>query len=74
MKLNLQDYPLSIQIIICVLIGAALLTQSTLIFLSAKKRGANAWFWGLVGLLNIPSGTILYYLFVIWPENRKRVE
>jgi len=74
MKLNLQDYPLSIQIIICILIGVALLTQSTLIFLSAKKRGANAWFWGLVGLLNIPSGTILYYLFVIWPEKRKRVK
>jgi len=74
MRLDIQIYPMKIQIIIYVLVGAALLTQATLIFLSAKKRGANAWFWGLLGLLNIPSGAIFYYLFVIWPEKRRRVK
>ena len=74
MKLDIQSFSLGVQIIIWFLIGAALLTQSTLIFLSAKKRGANAWFWGFVGFLNIPSGVILYYIFVIWPEKRRRVK
>lgn len=74
MTLDIQSFSLPIQIMIYVLTAAALLTQGTLIFLSAKKRGANAWFWGLLGLLNIPSGAILYYLFVIWPEKRRRVK
>ncbi|WP_235973589.1 transcriptional regulator [Peribacillus faecalis] len=74
MTLDIQSLSLPLQIMIYVLVVAVLLTQGTLIFLSAKKRGANAWFWGLLGLLNIPSGAILYYLFVIWPEKRRRVK
>ncbi|MGN1385295.1 MAG: transcriptional regulator [Bacillus sp. (in: firmicutes)] len=73
MTLDIQNFSIPIQILLYVLIAAALLTQGTLIFMSAKKRGANAWFWGLLGLLNIPSGAILYYLFVIWPEKRRRM-
>lgn len=71
MRVDILELPLGSQLIIWFLLAMALLTQSTLIFLSARKRGKNAWFWGLIGLLNVPSGTILYYLFVIYPEKKK---
>lgn len=70
--MSMTEYPLVMQIMFWVGVGSLLLIQSTLIFISARKRGANAWFWGLLGLLNIPSGAILYYFFVIFPARRKR--
>ncbi|MGM9927420.1 MAG: transcriptional regulator [Bacillus sp. (in: firmicutes)] len=71
MKADFSEYPFMIQVVIYVSIAALLLMQSTLIFISARKKGVNAWFWGLIGLLNVPSGAILYYLFVIIPEKKK---
>lgn len=44
------------------LIALLLLTQSLWIFHDARKRGENAWLWGLLGLLNIPSSLLVYLL------------
>ncbi len=41
-----------------------LLCQATWIFNDAKRRGYNAWAWGALGLLNVPSSLIIYYLVV----------
>lgn len=65
------DFTMEQKIIVYPIIAIALLLQGTFIFLSAKKRGKNAWFWGFIGLLNIPSGLIWYYIFVIYPEKKK---
>ncbi|MGM9924526.1 MAG: transcriptional regulator [Bacillus sp. (in: firmicutes)] len=72
MSIDLNELPLMSRIALWCVLAALLLTQSTLIFLSARKRGKNAWFWGFIGLLNIPSSTILYYLFVIYRDKKKR--
>ena len=44
------------------LIAILLLTQALWIFHDARKRGENAWLWGLLGLLNVPSSLIVYLL------------
>ncbi|MFC0215564.1 sigma-Y antisigma factor component [Paenibacillus chartarius] len=49
---------------ILVPVAVILLTQSTLLFLDARKRGANAWFWGIIGLIQAPLPTIFYLLLV----------
>lgn len=71
MNYTLSGLPLKTQAVIWIFTVMLLLVQSTWIFLSARKRGKNPWFWGLIGLLNIPSSALLYYLFVIYPEKRK---
>jgi len=71
MNINLENLSVENQLILFIGIGLLLLIQSTSIFISARRRGKNPWFWGFIGLLNIPSGTIFYYLFVIYPEKRK---
>ncbi|WMT29310.1 transcriptional regulator [Bacillus aerius] len=45
-------------ILLCVL--PLLFAQGFLLFMDAKKRGCYKWFWGIVGLINFPSSTILY--------------
>ncbi|RIX50756.1 sigmaY antisigma factor component [Paenibacillus nanensis] len=46
------------------LIAAILLTQSTWLFLDARKRDSMPWFWGIWGLIQFPLPTILYWLIV----------
>lgn len=71
MKFSLSEYSFEVQLLIWTLIVLALMTQSILIFLSARKREKNPWFWGFIGLLNIPFSAILYFLFVLYPEKKK---
>ena len=71
MNYTLSGLPFRVQAAIWAVTVLLLLVQSTLIFLSARKRGKNPWFWGFIGLLNIPSSAILYYVFSIYPEKRK---
>jgi hypothetical protein len=54
------------------IIAIVLLTQSTLLYVDARKRGAAAWFWGLLGLIQAPLPTIFYLLFVRKVHRRKR--
>ncbi|MCL7746694.1 transcriptional regulator [Halalkalibacter alkaliphilus] len=53
------------------LVVVLLLTQSTLLFIDAKKKGSFAWFWGIWGLIQFPLPTVFYLLFVILPRRRK---
>lgn len=54
------------------LIAILLLTQALWIFHDARKRGENAWFWGLLGLLNVPSSLIVYLLVTRRRKNNPR--
>lgn len=55
-------------------IGLILLTQSTFLFIDARKHGHNYWFWGIIGLIQAPMPTLFYLLFArkIW--KRKKYE
>lgn len=46
-------------------IGLLLLAQGTWLFLDARRRGARAWLWGLIGLVQFPMPLLLYWLFVV---------
>jgi hypothetical protein len=38
--------------------------QGTFIFRDAvKKNIPNPWIWGIIGLMNIPSSTIIYLIY-----------
>ncbi|WP_233713477.1 transcriptional regulator [Lederbergia citri] len=63
-----MDSELSISILIA---APILLTQSILLFIDAKKKGALAWLWGLWGLIHCPSPLIFYYFIVIRPYRKK---
>ncbi len=53
------------------LISPIILTQSTLLFIDAKKKGAKAWFWGIWGLLQCPLPSVCYYFFVLRPYRKR---
>lgn len=54
-------------VLIALLLGA----QGTLLFLDARRRGARAWFWGLLGLIQFPMPTLFYWLLVVRPRGRQ---
>lgn len=47
-----------------VIVAAILLTQSTWLFLDARKRDSMPWFWGIWGLIQFPLPTIFYWIIV----------
>ncbi|UOQ42609.1 transcriptional regulator [Halobacillus salinarum] len=53
-------------------LAVLLLTQSTLLFTDAKKKGNYAWLWGIWGLIQLPMPSLFYWLFVIIPRKRRR--
>ncbi|AQR79848.1 hypothetical protein B1222_12670 [Paenibacillus larvae subsp. pulvifaciens] len=53
------------------LIIVLLLIQSFCLFTNARRRGRNAWFWGLWGLIQLPCPTLFYLLFVVKPFRKK---
>lgn len=53
------------------LVSPIMITQSILLFIDAKKKGAKAWFWGIWGLFQCPLPSIFYYFFVIRPYRKK---
>ncbi|KMM56727.1 Negative regulatory protein yxlD [Bacillus glycinifermentans] len=57
---------------VLLLISPLLLVQSILLFLDAKKKGSNAWFWGIWGLIQTPMPLLFYYLFVVRPYHKKK--
>lgn len=46
------------------MVAAVLVTQSTWLFVDARKRGRGYWFWGLWGLIQCPLPLVAYWLFV----------
>lgn len=57
--------------VLLLLVSPIMITQSTLLFIDAKKKGAKAWFWGIWGLLQCPMPSIFYYFFVFRPYHKK---
>ena len=47
-----------------VLLLIALISQSTWLFIDARKHSRFPWFWGLWGLIQVPMPFILYWLVV----------
>lgn len=45
-------------------IGAILISQSTWLFIDARKHGSKYWLWGLWGLLQAPMPLIAYWIIV----------
>jgi|GEM_PF-2325557 len=46
------------------IVGLILLSQSTYLFLHARKHGHLYWFWGIVGLIQAPIPLIVYFLLI----------
>lgn len=69
MKLH-YDNPAEMPVWGWVLVGVIMLTQGTWLFLDARRRGARPWLWGLLGLIQCPFPTLLYWLLVIRPRRR----
>ncbi|MEF2246848.1 MULTISPECIES: sigmaY antisigma factor component [unclassified Paenibacillus] len=57
-----QELANSIWFWLCV--AAVLITQSTWLFIDARKHGSNYWFWGLWGLIQSPIPLIVYWIVV----------
>ena len=55
---------------VLLLILCILLTQGTLLFLDARRRGNKAWFWGIWGMVQFPWPTIAY-VFLLWLKKRR---
>lgn len=47
-----------------ILLAALLFSQGSWLFLDARKRDANPWFWGVVGLIQCPWPFIIYWIVV----------
>ncbi len=60
MMRDIEGLPL--YVLIFILLGVAI--QGTWLFLDARKRGANAWFWGIWGCIQMPLPLIAYWFFV----------
>jgi cytochrome bd-type quinol oxidase subunit 2 len=70
--LNMKVYDLPVYS--WILVAAILLTQATWLFIDARKRNANQWFWGIIGLIQCPVPLILYLFIVRKIYKRKRSE
>ncbi|MYL32791.1 sigma-Y antisigma factor component [Pontibacillus yanchengensis] len=53
-----------------VLVGIILLTQSSFLFIQAKKKGKNQWLWGLIGIIQVPVPLIIFLLLnhYVWSK------
>lgn len=68
MMTELYDVPVLLWIPLII----ALLTQGIWLFIDARKREANSWFWGIWGLIQLPMPTLFYLLFVVRPFRKRR--
>jgi len=48
-----------------ILVGMLLGIQGVYLFLDSRRRGARAWLWGLLGLIQFPIPSLLYWLMVV---------
>ncbi|MFC5988477.1 hypothetical protein [Marinicrinis lubricantis] len=60
MNLTIQGEDLKILLLVVPL----LIAQSIYLFLDARKRGRNAWLWGLWGIIQCPM-PILFYMMCV---------
>lgn len=55
-----------------ILIVCILLSQSIFLFWHARKHGHNYWLWGILGLIQAPVPTIIYFVFIRRIGRKKR--
>ncbi len=53
------------------ILAVILLIQSIYLFIDARKNGMNYWFWGIIGLIQVPM-PVIFYLLV--KRSRKKEE
>lgn len=56
-------HPSDVPLYLWVILAAILFAQSTILFINARRHGHNYWLWGIIGLLNFPTATLLYLIF-----------
>ncbi|WP_138755185.1 sigmaY antisigma factor component [Paenibacillus sinopodophylli] len=47
-----------------VLLIVVLISQSTWLFIDARKRDSMPWLWGIWGLIQVPMPLVCYLIFV----------
>ncbi|QJC53399.1 hypothetical protein HGI30_18705 [Paenibacillus albicereus] len=62
----------SLPLYVWISIFAALLAQSTWLFIDATRHGRSRWFWGLWGLIQVPTPLLVYWLWQAWERRRDR--
>ncbi|QQK81483.1 transcriptional regulator [Salicibibacter cibi] len=57
------------------LIFLGLFAQSTFLFIHSRRNGHLRWFWGIWGMLNLPTPLIVYVLYItfIIPYRERRL-
>ena len=68
----MSDKEVELLLLLLPVLIPVLLTQSILLFIDAKKKGSYPWFWGIWGLIQVPTPALCYLLFVVWPYKRKQ--
>lgn len=68
---DLQQIP----IWLFVLIFLFLFAQSTFLFIHSRRNGRLHWFWGLWGMLNVPTPLVVYLIYIklIVPYRERRL-
>ncbi|GAA0084032.1 hypothetical protein UT300007_04710 [Clostridium sp. CTA-7] len=52
------------EIAIIIILLILVTTQGTIIFRDAlKKKIPNPWLWGIIGLISVPSSSIIYLIY-----------
>lgn len=64
MMRDVDGLPLYAFILIILGVAILLIVQGTWLFLDARKREANAWFWGIWGCIQSPLPLIVYWIVV----------
>ncbi|MCD5322948.1 MULTISPECIES: sigma-Y antisigma factor component [Pontibacillus] len=67
-----QVEPTEVPVFMWCLIVLLLVSQSTFLFIQAKKIHKTPWFWAIVGLIQVPMPTVAFYLMkkLIWEKKR----
>ncbi|ARI78322.1 sigma-Y antisigma factor component [Halobacillus mangrovi] len=47
-----------------ILIALLLLTQSSILFIKARRIGKVPWLWGIVGLIQFPVPSIVFWILL----------
>lgn len=61
----------NVDLILLPILAIILLIQSIYLFIDARKNGMNYWFWGIIGLIQVPM-PLIFYLLV--KRSRKKEE
>ncbi|MFE8696246.1 sigma-Y antisigma factor component [Cytobacillus sp. FJAT-53684] len=63
-----------ISIPLLIVVAIILISQSFFLFIHARRKGHNYWFWGIIGLIQAPMPTLAYLIFVRKVFHKNNVE